>query len=335
MNRDNKSGKNYQSRNPIRRVTSERKITYTRLVTQLAALVFAFSVLLGMPYFLDIQLLKYFYMPNAMSKFFFYTPTYSLLYRLQDSLASGSPTLLYDIILPVLVFIFLVILLGRAWCGWLCPLGFAQEMLARLRRLVGLKYIDPSQGTADFLQRMKYIALFMILFYSVALSTSLLGLAFFRHQSLPYFNIVLPLAYEQLDPNRALWVYPQMVMGLQPWSYTVPLLSIGAFGFFAVMAFSVRRFWCYLCPTGAMDAPLNRFALVRLSKNADKCTHCRVCLRVCPMKIEKVYETRESGDVASWKCVHCYRCIESCPEHDCLYINIFGRKIVKSKSFGS
>jgi heterodisulfide reductase subunit C len=53
------------------------------------------------------------------------------------------------------------------------------------------------------------------------------------------------------------------------------------------------------------------------------------------MKIEKVYEERNTGDVVSWKCVHCYRCVESCPEDDCLNVNFLGKKVLKSKSFGS
>lgn len=297
-------------------------------------LCFAFSVIVGVPYFLDVAALKHFYIPNAMSKFFLDTPTYSLLYRLQDSLAGGSPTLFFDIVMPIAVFIFAVLLLGRFWCGWLCPLGFAQELLGRLRKALGLGYWDFSQKWADIIHRCKYIAVFGILFYSAALPINWLGINYWKLHPLPYFGMVLPLPYEQLDPNRALWVYPQMAMGILPMSTAVPLLSIGAFLFFAAMSFSVRRFWCYICPAGAMNAPLNRFALVRLQKRADRCTHCRICLRVCPMKIEKVYESRESGDVGSWKCVHCYRCVESCPERDCLSVRMLGRKIVGSKSFG-
>jgi polyferredoxin len=316
-------------------VSSEGRVSHARLGTQVAMLVFANSVLFGIPYFLNVYLLQYFYIPNAMSKFFYNTPTYSLLYRLQDSFLGGSPTLFFDLIIPVMVFVLAVLVLGRIWCGWACPLGLTQELISRLRRALGLKYYDPSQRGADLLQRMKYVGLFMILFYSISLSLPFLGLVYFRSHPLPYFNALLPLPYEQLDPNRALWVYPEMALGLAPLNTVVPLLSLGAFMFFAVMSFAIRRFWCYICPTGAMDAPLNRYALVQLHKNADKCTHCRVCLRVCPMKIEKVYEERESGQVTSWKCVHCYRCVESCPEEDCLNVRFMNKKVLKSKSFGS
>lgn len=317
-----------------RNLTSEGRLTAARLFVQFLALVFANSVLFGIPYFLDIGMLKHFYIPNAMSKFFLYTPTYSLLYRLQDTLAGGSPTLIFDIAMPIAIFVLLVIVLGRVWCGWLCPLGFVQELAIRLRRALNVNKYDMTQKTADICHRFKYIALFLILFYSLALSTPLLGLWYFRNSPLPLINAALPLPYEQLDPNRALFVYPQMGLGLLPMSTAVPLLSLGAFAFFFVTAFMIKRFWCYICPAGAMNAPLNKYAMVRLSKNAENCTHCRICLRVCPMKIKKVYESQKTGDVTSWKCIHCYRCVEACPEDCALTVNFFGKRILKSRSFG-
>jgi polyferredoxin len=253
---------------------------------------------------------------------------------LQDSLATGSSTLIIDLMIPILVFAFMLLILGRAWCGWLCPLGFVQDLISRLRRALHINYYEISQRWADVLQRLKYVALFLIIWYSISLGLSSWGLNYFKLNKLPYFNMTLPLPYEQLDPNRALFVFPQMALGVLPMATVVPLLSLGAFAFFFVMSFMIRKFWCHICPAGAMNTPFNRLALLRISKDAEKCTHCRICLRVCPMEIEKVYEGRENDDVSSWKCVHCYRCVESCPEKDCLNVNFIGKKIISSKSFG-
>ncbi len=58
----------------------------------------------------------------------------------------------------------------------------------------------------------------------------------------------------------------------------------------------------------------------RVRKDPSKCTHCRVCYRVCPMEILKVYEERKNTDVSSAKCVHCYNCVDNCPEEGCLHV---------------
>ena len=76
---------------------------------------------------------------------------------------------------------------------------------------------------------------------------------------------------------------------------------------------------------------LNRFALVKLRKDPEKCTHCRVCYRVCPMEILKVYEERKQRDVSSSKCIHCYTCVDSCPEDGCLSVEYLGVRVLCSK----
>ena len=76
---------------------------------------------------------------------------------------------------------------------------------------------------------------------------------------------------------------------------------------------------------------LNRSALIKLKKDPSKCTHCRICYRVCPMEILKVYEERKVRDVSSSKCIHCYSCVDNCPEDGCLSVAYLGREILRSK----
>ncbi len=152
-----------------------------------------------------------------------------------------------DLVIPVLIAIALVLLLGRIWCAWLCPLGLPQDLLSKLRARLKIPYYRLSDRVSAVLHQMKYVGLFLIIVYSLALSTQVLGLAYFRSS--------LGLAYEHLDPNRALYVYPQVGVGLLPVSTVVPILSLLTVGFFLVMCFKIRRFWCHICPAGALSNP--------------------------------------------------------------------------------
>lgn len=72
-------------------------------------------------------------------------------------------------------------------------------------------------------------------------------------------------------------------------------------------------------------------SLMWLHKDADKCTKCRVCLRVCPLDHDKVYEEMVTGDVGGEDCTLCGRCIEMCPEEDCLSLNFMSKTLGSSR----
>ncbi len=281
-------------------------------------------MIFGLPSFGSISWTRNIYFPDATTKFFHNAPTYSIVYKLQDTLEGGFVTYYMDLVIPLLIFGVLILVLGRFWCAWLCPLGLSQDLLTRLRRWIGWKRVELPPKWSVVLHQMKYLALFLIIFYTLALGFPGLGLSNFRTS--------LAIPYEQLDPNRAMYVYPQIALGLLPPDTIVPILSLLTFGFFLLMCFPIRRFWCHICPAGAMMAPFNKYAMIHLKKDHSKCTHCGICARVCPVEIRKVWWEREEENVTVSECVHCYRCVESCPEDGCLSVSILGRSVLKSKS---
>jgi len=81
-------------------------------------------------------------------------------------------------------------------------------------------------------------------------------------------------------------------------------------------------------------ALLSRYSLVWLHKDPEKCTKCRICLRVCPMNHDTVYEEMEGLDVGGGDCTLCGKCVEMCPEEDCLSLSFMSRKLVTSRKPG-
>lgn len=299
------------------------KIENVRLITQIFGLVIGNGMLIGIPLFGASYALKNIYFPNASTKFFINAPTYATFYKVQDTLFSGWNSMYIDLLLPLLIFVVLTIPLGRVWCAWLCPLGLPQDLLTRLRRTLGIRHIEIAPHHSDFIHALKYMGVFVIVFYTFALGA-------------PAFNLkamwnALPVPYEQFDPNRAMYVYTQIAVGLAPPSTTVPKLSVLIAILYITTSFAARRFWCHICPQGAMLSVFNRVAFVKLRKDPSKCTHCRICYRVCPMEITRVHEERRDRDVTSAKCVHCYHCVDNCPEEGCLTVEFLGKKLLSSR----
>ncbi|MCK4444972.1 MAG: 4Fe-4S binding protein, partial [Thermoplasmata archaeon] len=126
-------------------------------------------MLFGVPSFGAIPWTRNIYFPDATTKFFHNAPTYSIVYKLQDTLEGGFVTYYMDLVIPVLIFGVLILALGRFWCAWLCPLGLAQDLLIRLRRWLGWKRVELPPKWSVALHQMKYLALFLIIFYTLAL----------------------------------------------------------------------------------------------------------------------------------------------------------------------
>lgn len=302
----------------------QHRISRPRLAFQITALVLFNAMFFGVALFGESPLLRDIYWPNAVTKFFADAPTYSIVYKLQDTAVSEFKTVYTDIVLPLFIFVILVLLIGRVWCAWLCPLGLPQDLLSGLRKRLGIPYWRLSKTASDALHATKYLALFLILFYAVALGMPGTGLSSFRTS--------LPIPYEWIDPNRALYVYPQIWLGILPPSTIVPIVSIGTTIFFIVLSFKIRRFWCHICPAGALMGLVHRRAFMQLTKDPTKCTSCRICARVCPVGIDEVYKEKVNTNVTFRNCTHCYSCLEACPEDGALSATFLGKKILTSKS---
>jgi polyferredoxin len=284
---------------------------------------FANGLLFGLPLFGSHPVLRYVFVPNLTTKYLIYSPTQCYFFDVQSAIQIGYAQYYLNLIIPFLIIVVLLLLLARFWCGWLCPVGFVQDLMMYLRRLFRLPYKELSYPAVRVLDRTKFAVLFIVILLVFMISLPVYGLASLQSE--------LNTPFEQFCPARPMFVYLQQIIGWEPWSTGVPILGVGVMGVFFVATFAIRKFYCRICPVGAINSFFNKPALLTLQKDGDKCTKCRVCLRACPMDIEDIYEQMGKKNISSKECIHCYRCVELCPENDALSVAFLEKTVLRSK----
>jgi polyferredoxin len=218
-----------------------------------------------------------------------------------------------------LVVVGLTLIFGRAWCGWLCPLGTVLDLFP-LRRWQGKRTAPP-----DSWRSAKYGLLLVII---VAALFANLTLLIFDPLTLMFRTLSVSLwpALDQVvtATERTLyqvswlrpavssfdsWIRPN-ILPTEPVFYRFTLLYAGIFVGIILLNLLAPRFWCrYLCPLGALLGLLSKVALIRRRVAAD-CIQCLACTRACPtgtIDPEKGYAS-DPGE-----CTMCLECAGACP----------------------
>lgn len=188
-------------------------------------------------------------------------------------------------------------LFGRFVCGWLCPFGLFQDLLHRLPILKKRKRLPAHH----ILMYGKYV----VLFGFVIIGSTFLFQGFVK----------VPTFCKYLCPSGTLFgAIPLVSMNEQLQSQIGGLFFWKLGGLIAVTILSVivyRPFCQYLCPLGAIYGWFNRYSLVQIYWDKEKCTSCMKCQDVCPVHLppEKISVSTE--------CIKCGKCMDAC-FFDCL-----------------
>jgi ferredoxin-type protein NapH len=252
------------------------------------------------------------------------------------------------------VIILAAVLLGRVWCGWVCPFGLYVDLMTRLRKALKIKRRNFSDKFNERFHQLSYLILALIIVLSVVFaSQALTGTQLISGtQKGGFVYTYFSAPFCQVCPMKPLCILSETSVGLmrtnwitqgttgQFWQlgYYITSTNLIILGLVTAAAFFFRRSWCRICPLGGLIALFNRFppfkwiSGVRLNKVEEKCTKCGICKRVCPTQVKEVYE-KKSGDVASSQCIYCLRCVEMCPNEDCLQFKLVGKTVCKSRNW--
>jgi ferredoxin len=221
-----------------------------------------------------------------------------------------------------LIVLILTLVFGRAWCGWLCPLGTTLDIFTPRR---GGQRPSEQPAISPNWRSVKYGLLLVILVAALLGNLTLL--------------ILDPLTIMFRTLTVSLWpMVDQVVTAVEIALYRAPLLSeaitafdagarpkilpaepvyyrdaIGfaiAFGVLIALNWAAPRFWCrYLCPLGGLLGLISKLALVR-RQVGDACQGCTLCAGICPTG---AIDPQKSYASDPGECTLCLDCLETCP----------------------
>jgi polyferredoxin/ferredoxin len=221
-------------------------------------------------------------------------------------------------LLPAAGIVLLTLLFGRAWCGWLCPLGSLLEWMGPHR---GRRKAPPERWRA-----LKVLLLIAILVAALLGSQvlALLDPITILNRSMatavwPALHYAVTQAEALLYRSELLWPALDALHGalvgplfadVRPVFALAPLIALFLAGLIALNWWA-PRFWCrYLCPLGGLLGLLSRAALVRREVRTG-CAECGRCGRECPTGTINPKDGYRSDPA---ECTVCLDCLVGCAE---------------------
>lgn len=185
----------------------------------------------------------------------------------------------------LLILVFYLLVGGRVFCSWVCPINIVTDVAAWLRRRLGIKTGRTPDGSTRYW-----------LLAGVFAATAASGV----------------LVWEWVNPVSLL--HRGVIFGLAGVLWVVG-------GVFIYDLLIASRGWCgHLCPVGAFYGLLGKTALLRVSATRrSDCDDCMDCFVVCPEPQVIRPALKAVGQshplILSGNCTNCGRCIDVCGRH--------------------
>jgi ferredoxin-type protein NapH len=207
-------------------------------------------------------------------------------YVLLQSFLAGHVPANKALLGAAIVLAFYLLVGGRVYCAWVCPVNVVTDAAAWLRAKLGVR------SSVHVTRSTRYWILAMTLVLALATGS---------------------IAWELVNPVSML--HRGLIFGFGA-AWAVVLVV------FLFDAFVAKRGWCgHLCPVGAFYGLLGRFALLRVVavRRAD-CNDCMDCYAVCPepQVITPALKGAAKGAgpvILSQSCTNCGRCIDVCSKN--------------------
>lgn len=169
---------------------------------------------------------------------------------------------------------------GRVFCAWVCPVNMVTDLAGWLRTKLDIRAIVHLPRSVRY----------FILAAALVLS-AVTGVA----------------AFEWVSPVGMM--HREIVFGI----------GFGFLALLAIFLFDLlilKNGWCgHFCPLGAFWSLVGKAGLVKVRFDKTNCTHCGECAKVCPEpQVLNLKKIEERGMVFSGECSNCGRCTALCPE---------------------
>ncbi len=199
-----------------------------------------------------------------------------------QTLFAGQAFEITALIGALIVAIFYLLVGGRVYCSWVCPMNIVTDTAGWLRRRLGIK------KKCDSSPNIRFWVLGMAMVLALISGTLL-------------WELVNPVTLLQ----RSIF-------------YSFGMGWITVVGIFLYDLLWSRNGWCgHLCPMGAFYSLLGKFSLLRVRvAERSACDDCMDCFTVCPepqvIRPALKGENGEGPVIDRSQCTNCGRCIDIC-----------------------
>ena len=249
-------------------------------------------------------------------------------HRLGEAIAGGGNLMMG--LMPTLItlgtFLVLFVLLNKAFCGWICPLGTFQELLHNLGQKLGLQRSESlAPALVKRIRPVKWLILLLLVFGFPLLT----GIGWVNHDlGDPFCKICPSRMLTTLATGETSELYLDSSSST---ALTLSLIADFLFGLTIALALSIRQPFCRICPMLALHAVFRKLGLLRLVKTATpRCDRCGLCAKACAMDISEIHTEMHKKDVTFEDCTLCGRCVEFCPYKNVLQLKYAGLPVFRA-----
>ncbi len=182
------------------------------------------------------------------------------------------------------------IVAGRAACGWICPFGWIQDMMYKIK---SRKFKIPR-----FLHYFKWFSLLIL----TLLLPYLTGVHWFS-KLCPYGGLIAAIPWAIWNPIHPVFQMPVIEPGSFGTFFWIKMTILA--GFLIWFIYAKRPFCRVVCPLGLIFSWFNKISLLKMEVSYEHCSECMKCRNICPTDLDVNREIETSPCI---KCLDCTAC---------------------------